>query len=193
MIGDAIINFFSNFGVIGMVLALYVIFLIDSMIFPALPDFFLLVIYSTNPQNFLWGFVILIIAVFASFSGNSILYLIVKKYSPPHFIKNLMKKYSEMLIVKDERILLINRIAPVLPYTGAFIAINDWNYKKSIAYIVAGAIIKFGFLLLLSGTFYALFEKGVAQNATFILIIATIVISLIASHLEKGKLAKPKI
>jgi hypothetical protein len=188
MIGDVIIDFFGNFGVVGMVLAVYTIFLIDSMIFPALPDFFLLVIYSTNPQNFLWGVALLIIAVCASFSGNSILYFIAKKHAPPHFIKNLMKKYSGMLIIKDERILLVNRIAPVLPYTGAFIAINNWDYKKSIIYIVLGAAAKFGFLLLLSGTFYTLFEKGTAQKATFSLIIATIIISLIASHLEKRRL-----
>jgi len=188
MIGDEIINFFGGFGAVGMLLALYTIFLIDSMIFPALPDFFLLVIYSTNPHNTMWGIILLIIAVFASFSGNSILYFIVKKYSPPHFIKNLMVKYSNILIIKDEKILLINRIAPVLPYTGAFIAVNNWDYRKAITYIVFGAILKFGFLLLLSGIFYQLFEKGVAEKATFLLITITISISIIASYIEKRRL-----
>jgi len=188
MIGDEIINFFGGFGAAGMLLALYTIFLIDSMIFPALPDFFLLVIYSTNPHSITWGVMLLIIAVFASFSGNSILYFVVKKYSPPHFIKNLMVKYSNMLIIKDEKILLINRIAPVLPYTGAFIAVNNWDYKKAITYIVFGATLKFGFLLLLSGTFYRLFDKGIAEKATFLLIAVTISISVIASYIEKRKL-----
>ncbi len=187
MIGDAIIGFFSNFGVWGMLLAIYVIFLIDSMIFPALPDFFLLVIYSTNPSA-TWGIELLAMAVLASFSGNSLLYLITKRYSPPGFIKNLMKKYSKMLIIKDERILLVNRIAPVLPYTGAFIAIRNWDYKKSISYIVVGAAIKFGFLLILSGTFYDLFERGAAERATFTLIIVTITAGIIAAHLEKKRL-----
>lgn len=190
MLGDAIINFFNAFGVIGMVLALYFIFLIDSMIFPALPDFFLLVIFSTDPHNVLWGLSLLIIAVIASFSGNTLLYLLIKKYSPPKWIKKPMRKYSEMLIVRDERILLINRIAPVLPYTGAFIAINNWSYRKAISYIVLGACVKFGFLLLLSGTFYQLFEEGIAQKATFILIILTIAISLIASWVERKRLKK---
>ncbi len=187
MIGESIIEFFSNFGIAGMVLALYSIFLVDSMIFPALPDFFLLVIYSTNPGT-IWGVELLIVAVLASFSGNSLLYLIVKRYSPPKFIKNLMRKYSETLIIKDERILLVNRIAPVLPYTGAFIAVNHWDYWKSITYIVLGAILKFGFLIMLSGTFYNLFERGVAERATFLLIIAVILVSLIASHVEKKRL-----
>jgi len=189
MIGDAIIEFFSAFGVFGMALALYFIFLIDSMIFPALPDFFLLVIFLTNPGSIEWGIALLIIAVAASFSGNTILYLLVKKYSLPKWMKKAMQKYSNMLIVSDERILLINRIAPVLPYTGAFIAVNNWNYRKAISYIIFGAGIKFGFLLLLSGTFYTLFKKGVAQEATFLLIILTILISLIASFLERKKLS----
>ena len=188
MIGDSIIQFFSSFGIIGMALSLYLIFLIDSMIFPALPDFFLLVIFSTNPNSIAWGMSLLIIAVVASFSGNTLLYLLIKKYSPPKWIKKPMQKYSNMLIVSDERILLINRIAPVLPYTGAFIAINNWDYKKAISYIVLGACVKFGFLLLLSGTFYTLFEEGVAQKATFLLIMLTIGISLIASFLERKRL-----
>lgn len=188
MIGDEIINFFGGAGGGGMLLALYIIFLIDSMMFPALPDFFLLVIYSTNPGNAAWGAALLGIAVFASFSGNSLLYLIVKKYSPPNFIKKLMKRYSKMLVVKDEKILLINRVAPVLPYTGAFIAINNWDYWKAITYIVVGAAIKFGFLILLSGTFYKLFERGIAEKATFLLIVATLGISAFASYIEKKRL-----
>ena len=129
MIGDTLINFFSAFGIAGMLLSLYLIFLIDSMIFPALPDFFILIIYSANP-DFGWGIILLFIAVFASFSGNTLLYLLVKKISVPKWVKKLMRKYSKILIMSDERILLLNRIAPVLPYTGAFIAINNWDYKK---------------------------------------------------------------
>ncbi|RLF42655.1 MAG: hypothetical protein DRN29_11165 [Thermoplasmata archaeon] len=136
----------------------------------------------------IWGVSLLIIAVVASFSGNTLLYLLVKKYSLPKWIKKPMEKYSKMLIISDERILLINRIAPVLPYTGAFIAVNNWSYKKAISYIVFGAFLKFGFLLLLSGTFYQLFEEGTAQKATFLLIIFTIAISLIASFVEKKRL-----
>ena len=41
MIGEPIVDFFSGFGAIGLIIALYVIFLIDSMIFPALPNFFI--------------------------------------------------------------------------------------------------------------------------------------------------------
>jgi hypothetical protein len=101
-----------------------------------------------------------------------------------------MRKYADLLIVTDERILLVNRIAPILPYTGAFIAVNKWDYWKSMKYIVIGAMAKFGVLLALSRTFYSLFEGGVAQTATFVLIIITIGVSLIASAYERRRLAR---
>ena len=190
MLGDTIIQFFGSFGIIGLGIALFLIFLIDSMIFPALPDFFLLIIFATDPQNVLWGLMLLIIAVSASFSGNTLLYILVKRFSPPKRLERVMRKYSDLLIISDERILLINRIAPVLPYTGAFIAINNWNYRKAMYYIVGGASIKFGVLLLLSGSFFQLFSEGMAQQATFALILFTIGISLIASFIEKKRLRK---
>lgn len=167
MIGDEIINFFGGLAAGDVARPLHN-FLIDSMMFPALPDFFLLVIYSTNPGNAAWGAALLGIAVFASFSGNSLLYLIVKKYSPPNFIKKLMKRYSKMLVVKDEKILLINRVAPVLPYTGAFIAVNNWDYWKAITYIVVGAAIKFGFLILLSERFTNSLREELQKKRLFV-------------------------
>ena len=190
MIGDVIVDFFSGFGGLGLIIALYLIFLVDSMVFPALPDFFLLMIYATDPHNLPWAFTLFCVAVAGSFSGNTLLYLVVKKASVPGFIARVMQKYSDLLIVNDERILLINRVAPVLPYTGAFIAVNNWRYGLSITYIVAGAAVKFGVLLMLSGTFYRLFKQGVAQNATLALIVVTIAVSLIASYVEKRRLRR---
>ena len=99
-----------------------------------------------------------------------------------------MKKYTDFLITGDEKILFINNIAPVLPYSGAFIAINKWNYKKSMIYLELGAALKFSILLTLSNTFYILFKKGVAQTATFLLIIITISISFLLSYLRKRKI-----
>jgi len=187
MLGDTIISFFSNFGYEGMLLALFFIFIIDSMFFPMVPEFFLLVIYSTSP-SFKWGIALILIAAIAIFFGNTLLYIIVKKFGMPYFIEKLMKKYSSMMVTQDEKMLLINRIAPVLPYTGAFIAVNEWSYKKSIVYILAGGIAKFSFLVMLSGFFYALFEKGVAQKATFCLIIITIALGIVLSYIRKRKI-----
>ena len=190
MIGDALVDFFGGFGGVGLIAALYLIFLVDSMIFPALPDFFLLVIYATNPHSTPWALTLFCIAVAGSFTGNTLLYLIVKKTTMPGFIARAMQKYSDLLIVNDERILLVNRVAPVLPYTGAFIAVNNWRYPLAITYIVVGAAAKFGVLLMLSGTFYRLFKQGVAQDATLVLIVATIAVSLAASFIEKQRLKR---
>ncbi|HDS59744.1 MAG TPA: hypothetical protein ENN54_05590 [Thermoplasmatales archaeon] len=190
MIGEALVDAFSQFGLAGMILALFLVFLVDSMIFPALPDFFLLVIYATNPHEDWWGALLWVVAISASFSGNTLLYALVKRFTPPAPIQRAMRRYANLLIIADERMLLVNRVAPVLPYTGAFIAVNRWDYWKSMRYIVVGAAAKFGVLLLLSRTFYSLFEAGVAQNATFALIVITIVISLIGSAYEKRRLRR---
>ena len=190
--GDAIIETLSQFGTVGLIAALFTIFLIDSMIFPALPDFFLLAIYATNPHNAWWGTLLFVVAVTASFAGNSLLYVLVKRFSPPALILRAMRKYADALIFADERMLLVNRIAPVLPYTGAFIAVNNWDYRRAMTYIVLGAIAKFGVLLMLSQTFYVLFETGIAQRATFMLIISTIIISLLASAYQRRRLTRQK-
>lgn len=173
-------------------MALFLIFLIDSMIFPALPDFFLLVIYAVNPHEAWWGILLWVVAISASFSGNSLLYALVKRFTPPAPIRRVMRTYADLLILTDERMLLVNRVAPVLPYTGAFIAVNRWDYWRSMEYIVVGAAVKFGVLLLLSRTFYSLFETGMAQNATFVLIVITIVVSLIGSAYEKRRLRRKR-
>lgn len=187
MLGDAIISFFAGFGTGGMLLALFLIFIIDSMLFPMVPEFFLLVIYSTNPSAE-WGIILIATAAFSIFIGNSLLYFIVKKLGMPHFIRRLMRGYSEMMVTQDEKMLLINRIAPVLPYTGAFIAVNEWSYRKSIFYIVIGGVAKFSVLIALSATFYRLFERGIAQKATFILIVVTIAVGMILSYMRKRKI-----
>lgn len=191
MLGDEIIAFFNAFGEMGMLAALSLIFVVDAMLFPALPEFFLLVIYSTHP-SLQWGGVLILIALLSIFFGNSMLYIIVKKLGMPPFLQNLMNKYSSMMILQDEKMLLVNRIAPVLPYTGAFIAVNNWDYKKSIFYILAGGMLKFSVLVALSATFYSLFEKGVAQKATFTLIILTILVGIILSYIRKRKIYRER-
>lgn len=183
MLGDAIVNFFASFGILGSLIALFIIFLIDSMLFPTLPEFFLLVIYLTNPAID-WGIVLVFVSVVSTFIGNSVLYWIAKKYRY-QWIDKIVKKYSSLLISKDEKILLINRAIPILPYTGIFIAINEWDYKKSMFYIVLGGILKFFFLIALCSFFYELFEKGIAQKATFLLVIITLLIGFFLSYYKR--------
>lgn len=191
MLGDQILQFFEGFGREGMLLALFFIFITDSTLFPMVPEFFLLVIYATNPVTS-WGVTVVAIAAAAIMCGNTLLYLIVKKTGVPRFVERAMKAYSSIMIAKDEKMLLVNRIAPVLPYTGAFIAINRWDYKKSMIYIVFGGVAKFSVLVLLSGAFYIWFSRGFAQTATFMLILITIVVGVILSYMRKRSIEKKR-
>jgi len=187
MFGDQIIQFFGGFGAAGMLLALFVIFITDSMLFPMVPELFLLIMYAANP-SLGWGAVLIAVALLAIGTGNTLLYIMVKKLGVPPFIEKVMKKYSALLIARDETMLLINRIAPILPYTGAFIAVNEWNYKKSMAYILLGGCVKFSVLVVLSDVFYTWFERGTAQNATFILIIFTLTLGAVLAYVRKRKM-----
>ncbi len=187
MIGDNLINFFQGFGLAGFIVALFFIFLVDSMIFPSLPELFFLIAFLLNP-SFQWGVFLLFIALFGIFCGNTLLYLMAKKARIPNFIKEIMRKYSSMLLLGDERLLFLNNIAPVLPYTGAFMAVNKWNYKKSMLYLQAGAALKFSILLFLSSSFYILFKEGIARKATLVLIFVTIAISFSLSYFRKRKM-----
>jgi len=187
MISEAIINFFENFGMTGFIAALYIIFLVDSMFFPSLPELFFLVSFLLKP-SFLWGLFLLIIALFGIFCGNTILYIMAKKARIPRFIEDIMKRYTDFLVLSDERILFLNNIIPVLPYSGAFMAVNKWDYKKAMAYLESGAMIKFSILLLLSNTFYIVFKEGIAKKATIILIFVTIALSFLLSYFRKRKM-----
>jgi len=65
-------------------------------------------------------------------------------------------------VVHDERLLLLNRIAPIVPYTGAFIATCNWNLKKCAVYIFASAIVKFSIIVLISWASFDQLKEDVA-------------------------------
>jgi membrane protein YqaA with SNARE-associated domain len=192
MLGDQIISFFDSFGAAGMLAALFVIFLTDSMLFPTVPEFFLLVAYATN-HSFGWAATIVATAVASVVAGNTILYLFVKTIGLPKFIRKAMRTYSDIMVAQDERMLLVNRVAPALPFTGAFIAVNRWSYRKSVAYIILGGVAKFSVLVALSGFFYERFEEGTAQQATFLLVLGSIALGLTLAYARKRKLQERRV
>ena len=131
---------------------------------------------------------LIVIATVGATCGNALLYLIVKKIGLPKFLTKRMKQYANILFVSDERLILVNRIAPVLPFVGAFIATLGWNIKKSLAYVAIGGFLKYCVIVALAGTFVHLFETGTARLASLILVISVIVVSLIASRIQKKRL-----
>ncbi len=186
-LGDIITEAFLFMGPAGVIVALYFIFLIDGMIFPMLPEFFVLIFYLEDP-TWSWGILLVLTATVGATSGNALLYFIVSRIGMPKFIGKHMKAYTDMLFCSDEKLILVNRIAPVVPFVGAFISVCGWNVKKSLSYVAIGGFLKYLVLVSLANTFYELYDSGTARKATLILVIAIVIISLIASQIQKRRM-----
>ena len=187
VVSDFIYGLFGDYGDAGLLICVFLIFLIDAMIFPALPELFFIVGYDYNPTP-LYGVLLIAMAIAAELVGVFSLYFIVKRIRVPKKIKSAVDKYVGFLVVSDEKMLLVNRIAPMIPFAGAFIAMIDtWDPKKCAIYIVIGCIIKYGAILLATSYFYSYFSGPMAFKVTLVFIIAVIILSLIASYIRKKK------
>jgi membrane protein YqaA with SNARE-associated domain len=187
MLGEGIYEFFYSFGSLGMLFGLFLILVVDAMIFPALPELFAVLVFSWNP-SLIWAVFILITACSAEVVGNSSLYYLVKKAKLPRFIKRTMEKYINLLVLQDEKIILMNRIAPVVPFVGAFIAACNWDYRRSILYIMIGGIVKYSFLLILVGIFNVMYDRRSAQLITLTAVVILIGVSFLLSFISRKRL-----
>jgi membrane protein YqaA with SNARE-associated domain len=186
-IGGWMYSVFGPYGAPGILIFIFLIFFIDAVVFPTLPELFFIIGYTYNPTPW-WGLAILLTAMVAEAAGVTLLYLIVEKCRMPASIKKVADKYIKFLIVSDERMVLVNRVAPMVPFLGAFASLIDsWSIKKVLFYNAIGCIVKYGFILLMSGVFYAYFSGPDAEMYTIIFVIAIMVISLVASILRKKK------
>jgi len=186
-VGEAIISTFSSWGPVGMLLALTLIIMIDGIGFPTLPEFWMIWIYSTNPDSFWWGFSVVIVSTSASLVGNFTLYSLVKIARIPRWIKKQMKRYLDFIIINDERLLLLNRVAPIVPYTGAFIAVSNWNLKKCVLYLVTGAMARSSAWVLISWQLMDEFRDEVAPWIAGGAALLVLLISLIASVIYRRR------
>lgn len=184
MIEEALYGFFKWLGPVGALIAIFLIFYIDAMILPLLPELFAVFVFSVNP-TIEWGLVVIVIAETGTILGNSTLYFAVKKIGMPRYLKRVMNKYVNFLFLKDERLILSNRIAPVVPFVGAFMAACNWSYKKSILYIAAGGLTKYSILLAIVGIFHLTIEEAaMARTFTLIMVIIVIVLSIVLAVLK---------
>ena len=190
MLGDALIELFSSLGFLGGLTAIFLIFYFDAMIIPLLPELFAVLIFQADPV-WEWGILILVVAEVGEVLGNSTLYYAAKNIGLPGFMKRAMNKYVKFLVLKDERLILSNRIAPTVPFVGAFIAACEWDFKKSITYVAVGGLVKYSFLLSIVAAFNVAYPRDMAQNMTLIMVIVFIVVSgvlaLIKSRRDKRK------
>ena len=180
-------DIFGPYGMAGVVAMVFVAFLVDATVFPFLPEIFIIIGFAYEPPP---GFavILLLTAIIAECLGNTLLYCVVQRFGLPRKLKRVMNKYVSILIVSDERMMLLNRIAPMIPYSGAFISvIESWKLSRALFYIVIGCILKYGLILSMSTFFYSYFTSDVAQYVMIGFVILILAISLIASYIRKRR------
>lgn len=194
-VGGILFNFFGPLGPAWGLVFIFILFYVDAIVFPTLPELFVVLIfmgYEAQSTGFLIGYgvaMLLIIAV-AEVAGLLTLYLVVTKAKLGRFrpkITSVVMNYRRFLVIQDERMILVNRLAPILPYMGAFVALSGWDLRRSIFYVILGGMIKYGIILTMSGYFFKVFSQGTAQTATIALVIAIILISLVVSLIRRRR------
>lgn len=198
-VGDWLSGFFAFLGPAGTLLALFLVFVIDAAVIPALPELAVVLSFlyrapGTDPVP--WALLLLGMAVAGEVVGNTLMYLWIRKLlvdrgRVPKLLDRAMKGWTRLLLVRDERIILVNRIAPVVPFVGAFIAVVGWSYPKSIAFITLGAAAKYSLLLLLVGFLGVAYEPNTATLLTVGAVVLLVAVSLGASLVLRRRMAAP--
>ncbi len=186
-IGGWMMDTFGPYGAVGIAIVIFLIFYIDAVFFPTLPEIFFIIGFMYDPTP-IWGITILIIASLAEAAGLSTLYLVVEKAGVPERIKGIADKYADFLIVSDERMLLVNRVAPILPFAGAFVSlIHSWTLKRALIYNFIGCYLKYGVILLFANFFYSYFGSEEAQLYTIVFVVIVMVLSIVAAIYKRKK------
>lgn len=186
MIADVVLDFFRQFGPFAILFGLFLIFVLDSSIAPVFPEIFVLVLFMARP-SLPWAAGLLGMALVGEVAGNTILFLLVDRTKTPEFIQKIIRKYITFLVVEDEKIILVNRFAPVIPFMGAFIATCNWDYRKAMAYTVISGFIYYLILLTFSGLFYTYLTNDVASKVTWGLVGAVILVSFVSSTIQRKR------
>jgi len=186
-IGGWMAGVFGPYGAAGIMLFIFLLFLIDALLFPTLPELFFVIGFMYDP-TLSFGLLLLGAAVLGEAIGISSLYYVVERIKVPQRVKNVADKYVNFLIVKDERMLLVNRIAPMIPFAGAFISIvGSWKFSRALFYISLGCVLKYSIIMLMSGFFFAYFSSSAAQTYTLIFTFGIIIISFIFAFAKKRR------
>ncbi len=186
-LGDWLFGLFADMGDPGTFLCVFLLFLIDALCIPTLPELFMVLGFSSNP-TVEFGLTLLLGAIVAELVGVFTLYYIVSRVRVPERVSRIANRYIDFLALSDERIILVNRMAPMIPFLGAFIAMVDtWDKRKCAFYIVLGCILKYGIILMASGFFQNYLGSDMARTVTLAFVFAVIIISFVASFIKKRK------
>lgn len=187
-----IASVFLTIGLAGALAAMYLIFVVDASVIPTLPEVFIVGFYYLHAlfgvPPLPWAVALLVMALAGEATGNTLLYLVVnhalvRTGRMPRRIEALMRRWTGFLLLHDERIILLNRVIPVLPFVGAFIAGLKWRYPRSLAFILIGAGAKYSVLLLLVGGIGVAYDPALAGWITLGLVVGLVAASAAGSLL----------
>ena len=200
-LGDILSAALAQLGWPGLLVAMFLIFTVDSMVIPTLPEIFTIAFYlqyrSLGLEPVTWAVAILTMAVLGEIAGNGSIYLIVsrllvQKKRMPKLIDRAVKAWSQLLIVRGERVILVNRFAPAVPFLGVFIAVCNWRVKRSFLYIVVGSVVKYSLLLALVGWLSVEYDPQLAQWLTLAAVVVIVALSVAAAMIRRKRiLGKP--
>jgi len=186
---------FASLGPVGSLLALLLIFALDAALFPALPEVWIVVTYTYRPEildPLLWAALLLGVGIAGDVLGTTFLYLMVRRVlirgrRMPGWLERGMKRWTTFLVVRDERLILLNRVAPVIPFVGAFIATLGWDYRRSLAYVAFGGLAKYAILLFVVFAIGVAYNPSTARWITLGIVVVVVAVSVLASSLYRRR------
>ena len=188
---------FGSLGPVGSLVILVIIFALDAALFPALPEVWIVVTYTYRPTEMLgpvaWAGLLLAMAVAGDVLGTSLLYVAVRRWvvqrrRMPRWLERAMKKWTGFLLVQDERVILMNRVVPVIPMVGAFIAALGWDYRRSMAYVAIGGLAKYAILLYVVFAIGLAYDVATARWITLALVGVVVGLSFVVSWLRRRRI-----
>ena len=198
-VADWLAGLFAFLGPGGTLVALFLVFVIDAAIIPTLPELAVVLSYlyrgaGVDPLS--WALLLLAMAVCGEVVGNTAMFLWVRRLVEdrghlPRLVGRAMRAWTNLMIVPDERIILVNRVAPVVPFVGAFLAVVGWSVRRSIVYIILGAAAKYGLLLVLVGYLGVAYDPGTATLITVAAVLVLVGVSVGAALAYRRRVAAP--
>ncbi|KAA0012393.1 MAG: hypothetical protein FE041_03505 [Thermoplasmata archaeon] len=183
MFSELLIAFFTPLGVVGLLSLVGIVAFLDAMMFPFFPELFAIIVFLSGPDGgILWAIAIIATIATTESLGVSALYYIVEHIRVPERIKRIASKYVNILFVSDEKVVIMDRVVPVVPFIGAFISLCNWNYRKAITYNIIGCVAKYSFLLAFAGVLEYYFTSGIAGDVTLILVITIVACSVFINY-----------
>lgn len=191
MIGDFVYNITGG-NIYLILLGVFLIFYLDAMVLTLLPEVLILFFFASLSKDaniITLTILLLIMAILGDVGGNYTVYILFKKVKRYHnWVHDKMRKYVGKLVLKDEKLILLNRIAPALPMCGAFMAACNWNVKESLFYIFLGGLVKYSVILFLFGFLDWVYDPDTAFWITFLSVGVFLVVSFFLGRRERKRL-----